>query len=135
MTQGGSLNGRPDIEFYKKKMDSYEKVFDAVIEDFNNSMFGLYANSVTRETFKDQLMSDGWKYFSLNNLNELFSLMYEKLVKEQLLSEQSLANDVTIDGAQNLSLSLIHMKDGGLDDLNLNMSIDQSVKLNSTSVQ
>lgn len=86
-SQGGFNNGRPDIDFYKKKMDSYEKVFDAVIEDFNNSMFGLYANSVTRETFKDQLMSDGWKYFSLTNLNELFSLMYDKLVKENLLSE------------------------------------------------
>jgi len=32
-------------------------------------------------------MSDGWKYFSLTNLNELFSLMYDKLVKENLLSE------------------------------------------------
>ena len=40
-----------DLEVYKEKMDSYEEVFDAVIEDFNNSMFGYYSNSVTLKTF------------------------------------------------------------------------------------
>ncbi len=75
------FDGRPDIDLYKRKMDEYEIVFDAVIEDFNNSMFGIYANSVTREDFKGKLMSDGWKYFDLNNLNQLFSIEYEKLVK------------------------------------------------------
>ena len=40
-----------DLEVYKDKMDSYEEVFDAVIEDFNNSMFGYYSNSVTLKTF------------------------------------------------------------------------------------
>ena len=37
---------------YLEKMNQYEVVFDAVIEDFNNSMFGLYSNSVTREVFQ-----------------------------------------------------------------------------------
>ena len=40
-----------DIDYYKDKMDAYELVFDAVIDDFNNSMFGQYANSVKRDTF------------------------------------------------------------------------------------
>ena len=61
---------------YKKKMDHYEGVFDAVISDFNDSMFGFYSNSVNRKTFQQHLMSDGWKYFDLNNLNELFSIKY-----------------------------------------------------------
>lgn len=40
-----------DIDYYKDKMDAYELVFDAVIDDFNDSMFGQYANSVKRDTF------------------------------------------------------------------------------------
>ncbi len=85
-----SFDGHPDIDLYKKKMDEYEIVFDAVIEDFLNSMFGVYANSVTREDFKGKLMSDGWKYFDLNNLNQLFSIEYEKLVKAKKLDKVSL---------------------------------------------
>ena len=57
-------------------MDAYEVVFDAVIEDFNNSMFGLYSNSVNKDTFQFKLRLDGWKYFDLHNLNELFSIKY-----------------------------------------------------------
>ena len=40
-----------DLEIYKEKMNNYEEVFDAVIEDFNNSMFGYYSNSVSRKNF------------------------------------------------------------------------------------
>lgn len=40
------------LEKYEKKMDTYEIVFDAVIEDFNNSMFGMYSNSVSSKAFK-----------------------------------------------------------------------------------
>lgn len=40
-----------DIDYYKDKMDAYELVFDAVIDDFNDSMFGQYANSIKRDTF------------------------------------------------------------------------------------
>ena len=53
-----------------------------MIEDFNNSMFGLYSNSVTREVFQRQLMSDGWKYFDLKNLNELFAIKYQEKLDE-----------------------------------------------------
>ena len=37
---------------YKLKMDHYEGVFDAVIADFNDSMFGIYSNSVNRKIFQ-----------------------------------------------------------------------------------
>ena len=77
---GETMNGI-DLEVYKEKMNNYEEVFDAVIEDFNNSMFGPYSNSVTRKEFQQNLMSDGWKYFDLKNLNELFSIMYDQMVQ------------------------------------------------------
>ena len=40
-----------DIEFFKKKMSMYEVVFEAITEQFNNDMFGPYANAVQRESF------------------------------------------------------------------------------------
>ena len=40
------------IKDYKLKMDHYEGVFDAVINDFNDNMFGVYSNSVNRKTFQ-----------------------------------------------------------------------------------
>ena len=72
-----------DLEKYAVKMNDYEDVFDAVATDFNDSMFGLYSNSVTREVFNRNLMQDGWKYFDLHNLNELFSIKYEEWVIER----------------------------------------------------
>ena len=40
-----------DVEYYKTKMNNYEVVFDAVIEDFITSMFGQFSNSVSKATF------------------------------------------------------------------------------------
>ena len=54
-------------------------MFDVVAADFNNSMFGLYSNSVTRDEFQRKLSQDGWKYFDLNNLNTLFSIKYAEI--------------------------------------------------------
>ena len=50
-------------------------------KDFNNDMFGEYANSVSHSFFQRQLTSDGWKYFDLKNLNELFEIRYIELIK------------------------------------------------------
>ena len=80
------------IKDYKLKMDHYEGVFDAVINDFNDSMFGSYSNSVNRKTFQLQLMSEGWKYFDLNNLNELFSIKYEEQLEKGLISAPAKIN-------------------------------------------
>ena len=67
-----------DINYYKQKMDAYEEVFDAVIDDFNDSMFGEYSNAVSRDVFQKNLMHEGWKYFELDNLNELFKIEYDR---------------------------------------------------------
>ena len=63
-------------------MDAYEEVFDAVINNFNDSMFGEYSNSVTRDVFKRNLMQEGWKYFELRNLNELFKIEYDRQIEK-----------------------------------------------------
>ena len=101
-------------------MDDYEVVFDAVAEDFTTDMFGHYANSVSRKDFKRQLMSDGWKYFDLNNLNELFSIKYDSKVQDGEIEPEKLRHDSVADGQDNLSLNLaqeelILMKDQSID--------------------
>ena len=75
-------------------MNDYEVVFDSVIEDFNNSMFGEYANSVKREVFQLNLMSEGWKYFDLRNLNELFSIKYDLAVDNKDMQKISIKSTV-----------------------------------------
>ena len=49
-----------------------------MLEDFFDNIFGEYANRTSREQFIQNLAYHGWKYFDLKNLNELFSIMYEK---------------------------------------------------------
>ena len=50
----GSKNPKKfDVEFFKKKMISYEVVFEAVLEEFTHNMFGAHANTVTREQFQE----------------------------------------------------------------------------------
>ena len=63
-------------------MRDYEVIFDAVNEEFSNDMFGEYSNSVTREEFQQRLTSDGWKYFDLKNLNELFSIKCREKMRD-----------------------------------------------------
>ena len=48
------------------------------MEDFEDSVFGTHYNRRVRDTFIDILAHEGWKYFTVKNLNELFSLMLEK---------------------------------------------------------
>ena len=57
-------------------MNTYEVVFDAVIEEFNNDMFGPYANSVDSKSFIRCLGQYGWKYFDKATLNEMFAVHY-----------------------------------------------------------
>ena len=65
-----------DVEFFKRKMFLYEIVFEAIIEQFDEDMFGPFENSISRERFKHQLAQDGWKYFDRRNLNQLFAAIY-----------------------------------------------------------
>ena len=68
-------------------MDSYEVVFDAVFEDFKVSMFGQYSNSVSSKLFEQNLMEEGWKYFEIYNLNELFHYKYTEAKEKGLIGE------------------------------------------------
>ena len=58
-------------------MYAYESVFDAIIEEFTVDVFGAYSNSIGRDSFRTDLICAGWKYFDLNNLNQLFALKYD----------------------------------------------------------
>lgn len=50
LAKSGATQYEPMIDTtFKLLMHKYEKTFDLVSEDFNNSMFGLYSNSVTRK--------------------------------------------------------------------------------------
>ena len=63
----------------------YEVVFEAVTDQFIVDMFGNYANDTSRETFNIALSIEGWKYFEVQNLNELFSIEYRRLIKDGAL--------------------------------------------------
>ena len=71
-------NFQVDYEEYQRKIDKYEPTLEAILEDFEDSVFGTHYNRRVRETFIDILAHEGWKYFTVKNLNELFSLMLEK---------------------------------------------------------
>ena len=38
----------------------------------------MFYNRRNRETFVEMLAHEGWKYFQVKNLNELFAIMFEK---------------------------------------------------------
>ena len=57
-------------------MNTYEVVFDSVIEEFNNDMFGPFANSIDSKSFIQSLEWNGWKYFDKATLNEMFAVHY-----------------------------------------------------------
>ena len=48
------------------------------MEDFQDDVFGAFYNRRNREMFCELLAHDGWKYFSLKNLNELFKIKFEE---------------------------------------------------------
>mgnify|MGYP001060123789 CR=1 FL=1 len=65
-------------EKYQKRIRKYKPTFDGIMDDFEESIFGVFYNRRHRETFVDILAHEGWKYFALQNLNELFFIMKEK---------------------------------------------------------
>ena len=57
--------------------------------DFEDSVFGLFYNRRVKETFLEILAHEGWKYFSLVDLNKLFSIMMEKYgINENEISDE-----------------------------------------------
>ena len=47
-------------------------------DDFFDNMFIEFVSQSTREEFISNLAANGWKYFDLANLNELFVLNLER---------------------------------------------------------
>ena len=52
-------------------------------------MFGEYKNKVPREDLFNYLTASGWMYFSVKDLNMLFSIMYEQLGGEKAVLRES----------------------------------------------
>ena len=63
---------------YSNKIRKYAPTYEGIVNDFHDSIFGEFSNRATMEEFKIRLTADGWKYFNLTNLNELFAIMLEK---------------------------------------------------------
>ena len=77
--------GRPaetfNFEAYEKKMYAYETVYDAIIEEFSNDVFGLYSNTISSIQFQESLIQEGWKYFDIQNLNQFFAAKYQEKIE------------------------------------------------------
>ena len=64
-----------NYKIYERKIKQYKPTIDAIMEDFEDNIFGTYINKLSKEDFIEALVFHGWKYFDLKNLNEFFSLM------------------------------------------------------------
>ena len=78
-------------------MEKYEAVFDSIIDTFLEENFGPYANKIDSNTFLNALIVSGWKYFDLNQLNELFALKYEQMVQQGLFEDLAAIEENTED--------------------------------------
>lgn len=63
-----------DYAHYKKIIRRYEPTFLAILEDFEDCVFGEFYNRRNKDQFIEMMAQEGWKYFSLQDLNELFSI-------------------------------------------------------------
>ena len=55
-------------------------------EDFEDTVFGTHYNRRNKDTFIELMANQGWKYFQVKNLNELFSIMLEQFGCDDLSS-------------------------------------------------
>ena len=74
-------------KIYERKILRYKPTIDAIMEDFQDNIFGTYSNKRSKESFVEALAFHGWKYFDLKNLNELFSMMLAKYGTEEVESD------------------------------------------------
>lgn len=86
-------------EKYERRIRKYKPTFDGIMLDFEESIFGLFYNRRARETFVEILAHEGWKYFALKNLNELFFIMKERYG----IDENELSSDDGADEKDELS--------------------------------
>lgn len=76
MTRDIIANPKSKVDYpaYAKKISKYEPTVKTMVEEFQDNMFGTHYNRRNKETFIEMLGQEGWKYFSIPNLNELFYL-------------------------------------------------------------
>ena len=67
-----------NYKIYQDKIKKYKPTLDAMLDEFEESIFGIHFNRRNRDTFIETLGCNGWKYFEIKDLNELFSIMYAK---------------------------------------------------------
>ena len=77
MTRDMKANPAAEVDYnhYARKIKRYEPTYQAMMDDFENTIFGYFYNRRNKDQFIEMLATDGWKYFSVANLNELFSIM------------------------------------------------------------
>ena len=49
-----------------------------MIENFEESIFGEFYNRRNKATFIEMMATQGWAYFSVRYLNEMFAIMLER---------------------------------------------------------
>ena len=74
-----------DYDEYQHKIDKYRPTLEGIYERFEDDVFGAHYNRRYREAFIEKLAQEGWKYFLVKNLNELFALTFKEcgMVEEQ----------------------------------------------------
>ena len=63
---------------YQRKIRKYQPTLEGMLEEFEDSVFGSQYNRRNREHFIEILATEGWKYFQIKDLNQLFSIMLER---------------------------------------------------------
>ena len=67
-----------NFSIYQERIQKYSPTYDGMMDDFFDHVFGEYNNKIYKEEFIGNLAAQGWKYFNINNLNELFSMNLQK---------------------------------------------------------
>ena len=67
-----------NFNIYQERILKYGPTYDGMIEDFNDEVFGEYVSRISKNEFISNLANQGWKYFNMANLKELFSISAQK---------------------------------------------------------
>lgn len=99
-----------DNKRYERKLKKYEPTYEGIVDHFVDSVFGEFYNRRSREDFIDRLTMDGWKYFSIKNLNELFTIFLEKC-------GTAVVTEGDLNAEENLDIEKEHFETGQHPDL------------------
>ena len=78
---------------YQHKINKYKPTLKGIFERFEDDVFGTHYNRRNRETFIDKLTQEGWKYFLVKNLNELFAITFKELGMDEDYDENIILSD------------------------------------------